>query len=241
MKATENEAEKAKILLVGEDEHLMRITFTQLTDPAYEVVCAPNGRQAMKVINRERIDLMLLKTVLPDGDGCQFCRRIRGEEGGFSGPVIFVSGSDGGADIVKAFRCGGDDYLVKPVGTAVLAERIKANLERVRDAESGGERRWFKRFMIDIGRREVYRVAAGQLGEKVLLSPLEYGILEALIKHRNEVVFYKNLYRDVWQQEDLGDVRSLMVHVSNLRKKLDPGRTEMITAVRGAGYLFQDV
>lgn len=229
-----------KILLVGSDERLLRVTFTQLTDPGYAVVCAPNGGQAMNVLCRERIDLILLEAALSDGDGCQLCKRIRGAEGGFSGPVIFVSGSDGGPDIVKAFRSGADDYLVKPVRMAALTERIEANLERVRNAEPGGERQWFKRFMIDKGRREVYRVEMGRLGAKVLLSPLEYGVLEALIKHRNEVTLYSDLYRDVWQQEDLGDVRSLMVHVSNLRRKLDPDHTEMIMAVRGVGYLFQD-
>lgn len=156
------------------------------------------------------------------------------------GPVIFVSGQTDGADIVRAFRSGGDDYLVKPVKTAVLAERIEANLERVRHAEPAGDRHWFKQFMIDKSRREVYRVESGRLGEKILLSPLEYSVLEALIGHRNEVALYRDLYRDVWRQEDLGDVRSLMVHVSNLRKKVDRNHTEMIMAVRGVGYLFQD-
>lgn len=161
-------------------------------------------------------------------------------EGRFSGPVIFVGGQTDGADIVKAFWSGGSDYLAKPVRADILRERIEANLERIRNAEPGGERHWFKQFMIDKSRREVWRVENGRLGEKISLSPLEYSVLGALVRHRNEVVFYRDLYRDVWQQEDLGDVRSLMVHVSNLRKKVDRDRTEMIMAVRGAGYLFQD-
>lgn len=235
-----NGMEKTKILLVGNDENLLRITVTQLSNPCYEVISAPNGGQAWKVLHRERIDLILLDSRLSDSDGCQFCKRIRGAEGGFLGPVIFVSGPAEGADIVKAFRSGGDDYLVKPVKTAVLAERIEANLNRIRNAEPRGDRHWFKQFMIDKSRREVYRVENGHLGEKILLSPLEYSVLEALIRHRDEVALYRDLYRDVWQQEDLGDVRSLMVHVSNLRKKVDRNHTEMIMAVRGVGYLFQD-
>lgn len=235
-----NGTEKAKILLAGNDENLLRIAATQLTAPCYEVVSASNGGLALEVLRRERIDLILLDSRLSDGDGCQFCKKIRGMEGGFSGPVIFLGGQTDGAEIVKAFWSGGDDYLVKPVKAAVLKERIEANLERVRNAEPGGDKHWFKQFMIDKSRREVYRAKNGQLGEKISLSPLEYNVLEALIRHRNEVVFYRDLYRDVWQQEDLGDVRSLMVHVSNLRKKVDRDHTEMIMAVRGAGYLFQD-
>ena len=235
-----NIMEQTKILLVGDDRDLLRVASTQLADQCCGVICAPNGEQALKVLRRERIDIILLDVMLSDGDGCRLCKRIRGEEGGFSGPVIFVSGLDSGTDIVEAFRSGGDDYLFKPIETSALTKRIAANLERVRNAEPGRDRRWFKQFMIDKSSREVYRVKDGQLGEKIPLSPLEYRVLEALIKHRNEVTLYRELYRDVWQQEDLGDVRSLMVHVSSLRKKVDADQTEMIMAVRGVGYLFQD-
>lgn len=234
------ETEQTKILFVGNDERLLRFTSTRITDLGFAVICAPNGGQAINVLSRERIDLILLEGILSDGDSCQFCRRIRGEEGGFSGPVIFVSSRDSDHDIVEAFRSGGDDYLVKPVQMSALAERIEANLERVRNAGPKGDRRWYRQFMIDKSRREVYRARSGRLGEKIPLSPLEYGVLEALTRHQNEVTLYRELYRDVWQQEDLGDVRSLMVHVSNLRKKVDADHTEMIMAVRGVGYLFQD-
>lgn len=234
------ETQQTKILLVGNNEKLLRLVFAQPEAPAFEVICIAGGTAAIDVLRRERIDLILLASDLLNG-GCQLCRRIRGEEGGFLGPVIFVGGPDGSADIVEAFRSGGDDYLVKPVKRAALAASIEANLERIRNAEPKGDRRWFKQFMIDRSRREVYRVVKGRLGEKILLSPLEYGVLEALIRHQNEVTLYRELYRDVWQQEDLGDVRSLMVHVSNLRKKVDADRTEMILAVRGVGYLFQDM
>lgn len=232
------ETEHLKILLVGND-HAM-IVSAQLAAPDCEVVCIPNGRQAIKILRRERIDLILLDAVLSDGDGCRLCQRIRGAEGGFLGPVIIVSRPDGASDIVKAFRSGADDYLVKPVGRAILTQRIEANLERIRDAGPQSDRQWFKQFMIDKGRREVYRVENGRLREKISLTPLEYGILTALTGHQNTVTLYRELYRAVWKQEDLGDVRSLMVHVSNLRKKVDLNHTEMILAVRGAGYLFQD-
>lgn len=234
------ETEQTKIMLVGNDGKLLRLASTQLADADLAVICIPSGEQAVNVLCRERIDLILLDADFLDGDGCPLSKRIRGEEGGFLGPVIFTGSSGGVADIVAAFRSGGDDYLVKPLTASVLAACIKANLERMQNALPKGDRQWFKQFMIDKGRREVYRVENGQLREKIPLSPLEYGVLTALIEHQNEVRLYKDLYRDVWQQEDLGDVRSLMVHVSNLRKKVDAHHTEMIMAVRGAGYLFQD-
>lgn len=234
------ETQQTRILLVGEDERLVRAVSTQLTDFCYEVVCAPDGGQAMKVLCRERIDLMLLEDASADGEGCQLCQRIR-KEGGFSGPVIFVSAQESGAAVRDAFLSGADDYLVKPVRADVLAARIEANLERVRNAGPKSDRQWFRQFMIDRSRREVYRVVEGRLKERIPLSPLEYGVLEALTRHREEVTLYRDLYREVWQQEDLGDVRALMVHISNLRKKVDADHTEMILAVRGVGYLFQDM
>lgn len=234
------ETEQTKIMLVGHDEKLLRLASTQLADADFAVIFISSGKQAVNVLRRERIDLILLDADFLDGDGCPLSKRIRGEEGGFLGPVIFLGSSGSGADIVEAFRSGGDDYLVKPVSAAALEECIRANLKRIQNVGTKGDRRWFKQFMIDKSRREVYRVQDGCLGERILLSPLEYGVLEALISHQNEVALYRDLYRDVWQQEDLGDVRSLMVHVSNLRKKVDAHHTEMIMAVRGAGYLFQD-
>lgn len=234
------EMEQTKIMLVGNDENLLRIASTQLAGLGFTLICSPSGEQAVNVLQRERIDLILLDVILSDDDGCQLCKKIRGEECGFSGPIILIGSPGDSADIVAAFRSGGDDYLVKPVRASVLAERIAVNLERIRNAKQQVDRQWFKQFMIDNGRREVYRVENGQLREKILLSPLEYGVLTALIRHQNTVTLYRELYRDVWQQEDLGDVRSLMVHVSNLRKKVDMNHTEMIVAVRGVGYLFQD-
>lgn len=145
-----------------------------------------------------------------------------------------------GPDIMKAFWRGGSDYIAKSMQPEILAEHIERMLERIRNAGLKGDRRWFKQFMIDKSRREVYRVENGCLEEKIPLSPLEYRILQALTEHQDEVTLYRQLYRDVWQQEDLGDVRPLMVHVSNLRKKVNLNHTEMITAVRGVGYLFQD-
>lgn len=234
------ETERTKILYVGNDEHFLRTISLQLAEADHEMVCAPNGEQAVKVLRRERVDLILLEGVLPDGDGCQLCLRIRGGEGGFTGPVILLSGAAHSMEIVRALRSGGSDYLVKSVDRGILRERIEENLRRFRSTGSKKDRRWFKQFMIDNNRREVYRVEEGRLGRQIFLSPLEYAVLEALIRHQDEVALYGELYRDVWQQEDLGDVRSLMVHVSNLRKKVDQNHTEMIVAVRGVGYLFQD-
>ena len=94
--------------------------------------------------------------------------------------------------------------------------------------------------MIDTKKRSVYRVDNQEAGDLVSLSPIEYSILLTMTEHRDEVILYNQLYKSVWNQDDIGDVRTLMVHVSNLRKKIDLNHTDMIRSIRGFGYMFQD-
>ena len=94
--------------------------------------------------------------------------------------------------------------------------------------------------MIDTKKRAVYRVDNQEAGDLVSLSPIEYSILLTMTEHRDEVILYDQLYKSVWNQDDIGDVRTLMVHVSNLRKKIDLNHTDMIRSIRGFGYMFQD-
>ena len=94
--------------------------------------------------------------------------------------------------------------------------------------------------MIDESSRSVFRVRNNKMEEKIELSKTEYDILSALVRQPDEIILYRQLYKSVWGMEDFGDVRTLMVHVSNLRKKIDENHGEMIHAVRGVGYLFHD-
>lgn len=239
-KAEETE-EKVRLLLVEDDEDLLLITAMKLQRRGYKVISAQNGAEAMAVIRTQRIDLLLLDVMLPDCDGQELCRELRGEPCCYDGPVIFVSCMGDSTSIVDAFRGGGNDYLVKPVDIDMLVERIQVNLkERVsRSAEQG--KQWFRQFVIDRRLQEVHRVVDGQLGEKLDLSPTEYKLLAVITTMPDEVALYRQLYQKVWGQEALDDYRTLMVHMSNLRKKIDGAHTEVIRAVRGTGYIFHDV
>lgn len=135
---------------------------------------------------------------------------------------------------------GGNDYIVKPARMKELTERIHANLEKREKEAETGNLLWFKQFMIDTKSRSVYRVRECVRQEKIELSRTEYDILMELVKRPEEILLYRQMYKAVWGMEDAGDVRTLMVHVSNLRRKVDAEHTDMISAVRGVGYLFQD-
>lgn len=225
-----------RVLLVEDDEDLSFITAMQLRTYNYEVVCAKCGAEARKVLQKEYVDVVLLDVMLPDADGHDLCEEFRQEPIAYTGPIIFMSCLGDSGNIVDAFRRGGNDYVVKPVNIKELIERIEANCKTT----GQGRKLWYKQFMVDKSRHAVYHVKEHVVGEQILLSPTEYNILMTMIEQPDEVILYRQLYKDVWDQEDLGDVRTLMVHVSNLRKKIDQDHSDMIRAIRGVGYLFSD-
>ncbi len=233
--------ERARLLLVEDDEDLSLITSMQLTRRGYEVIPAMNGEEALAFLHGEQVDLVLLDVMLPDYDGHELCQRFRSEACGYEGAIIFMSCMGDSTNIVNAFREGGNDYMVKPVEIEALVERIEVNLADGRARRKQGGRQWYRQFMIDKKTHEVFRANGGRRGEKLDLSPTEYKLLTVFTECPNEVLLYRQLYQKVWDQDDLGDYRALMVHVSNLRKKIDAARMEVIRAVRGVGYLFRDV
>ena len=186
------------------------------------------------------MDVVLLDVMLPDADGHDLCEEFRKNPIAYNGPVIFMSCLGDSGNIVDAFRKGGNDYMVKPVKIDELIERIEANCANKKETTDQDRKVWYKQFMVDRSRHEVYYVKDHVVGEQISLSPTEYNILMTLTEQPNEVILYRQLYNDVWDQEDLGDVRTLMVHVSNLRKKIDREHTDMIRTIRGVGYLFSD-
>lgn len=233
--------EKFRLLLVEDDENLSTVTSLQLKRRGYDVCVALNGEDALAIIGEERIDLVLLDVMLPDYDGHELCRIFRSEECGYQEPIIFMSCLGDSGNIVEAFREGGNDYVVKPVDIGQLTDRISVNLTEHTDIRSSRKKQWFKQFMIDRKMYEVHQVRDGQLGEKLELSPTEYKLLDLITQMPDEVILYRQLYRKVWGQDDLDDYRTLMVHMSNLRRKIDMNHTEVIRAVRGVGYIFRDV
>ncbi len=240
------EKDKIRILVVEDDLDLLELTVRQIKMRGYQVASAATGQQALDIIDNEKIDVCLLDVMLPDFDGHELCKRFRSEKIGYSGLIIFASCLGDSDNVVGAFREGGDDYIVKPVQMDLLEERIAANFKKRREVEevvSGAnkdKKKWYKHFVIDDSRHEVYRVEDSVQGDKISLSPKEYDLLKMLVNHQGEVLLYRQMYKDVWGMEDYDDVRTLMVHVSNLRKKLTEPSVEVITAIRGVGYIFQD-
>lgn len=230
--------EKARILIVEDDiepNYIMR-----MEKKGYQIFQAATGKEAEILLKKEDIDLILLDTMLPDEDGVEFCRRIRKES---IIPIIFVSCIGERETVMEALKNGGDDFVTKPVDIEVLSARIESNLRRSRIYQRNDYEKktvkTFRQFAVDLSRHQVWRVnEEGKREGKLHLSPLEYKLLEMFVNNEGKLMTYEEIYQYIWKSDDLGDVRTVMVHVSNLRKKVSRLGSGMIQTVRGAGYVF---
>jgi DNA-binding response OmpR family regulator len=222
------------ILLVEDDEDLSLITTLQLQERGYQVLCAKDGKSTLELLGQSVVDLILLDVMLPDCTGHDLCKRIREQ---YEYPIIFMTCLSDSDTIVQAFRNGGNDYLIKPVNVQELVERIEKNCEK-----NQKKLLTFQQFVMDEAAHAVYRRwENGESGEQIELSPTEYKLLAAFVQRQDEILLYKELYRMIWEQGEVEDTRALMVHVSNLRKKVDMNQNNMIRSVRGVGYIFNNV
>lgn len=152
------ETQKTRILLVEDDEELSKIMAMRLRKRGYDVICALDGGQTLQAIVSEQTDLVLLDVMLPDTDGHELCRKLRSEEIGYRGPIIFMSCMGDSENIVDAFREGGNDYIVKPAKMEELVERIRVNLKEKSTEQAESSLQWFQQFVVDTRSRSVYRV-----------------------------------------------------------------------------------
>ena len=228
-----------KILLVEDDFSLSKITKRIIEKNGYEVTQAYSVEEATACMKEKRFDLILLDLMLPDGAGTDLCRKIR--EHSFC-PIIFVSCISDSETKIDALQLGGDDYITKPVNYDELIARIQINIRRAKMynlGRSDAEIEQFPGLYVNKKSRAVWLTdEAEKPVTKVDLSPTEYKILCVFMEKHGELILYHELFRELWSEEDLGDVRTVMVHVSNLKKKLGSVGEKMFRTVRGAGYIF---
>lgn len=220
------------ILLVEDDHDLSEITLFHLTHAGHTVDAAFTCAEAEELLAKTEYDLILLDIMLPDRSGDELCRAIRKS---CDCPIIFMSCLEDGDTIVGALKSGGDDYMVKPVRYPELLARAEAVIRRSKKL-SDSPLRTFLSFTLDTLHHSIVRN-----GEEMDLSSIEYALLQYMAEHPDTLLLYQDLYENVWSSDSLGDFRTVMVHISNLRKKIDPDHRGVIQTIRGAGYIFSDV
>lgn len=233
--------EKGKLLVVEDDKRFGSCLKKRLEKNAYKVLLLVSGQEAAAVLKNENIDLILLGVYFSVERGLEFCKRIRRNH--FI-PIIFMGCSSDSDMQVRTLNCGGDDYVDRSVDFKVLLARIRSHIRRYRvyrEESLGGTGLSFRQFKIDPHKNMVWKIGEdGTRQDRLHLSPIEYKLLEMFISNPGKLLTYGEIYHAIWKTDDLGDVRTVMVHVSNLRKKINYLDSDMIRTVRGTGYVFLD-
>lgn len=228
-----------KILLIDDDEVIAKIiTYYLAKENRYTVSWAKNAGEGLAAC-KNGFDLILLDVKLPDVDGVSLCASLRQY---VDCPILLISCIDDEKVIIEALRNGGDDYIVKPFDCDVLIARIEANLRRAAMGKRTGEREQAvvrqPGFSVDEVRRCIVRG-----GKEFRLTPTEYELLQYFLSHDNQPAALEEIYQNIWPGQAYNDMRALVVHISNLRKKLGDCENGMryLHNIRGVGYYYHPV
>ena len=226
-----------KILIVDDEESIRQLLRFNLEKAGYEVLEAQAGNIALQAAKNEKPDLIILDLMLPEVDGLDVCRLLKGQTATAGIPIIMLTARNEEVDTVLGLEMGADDYMTKPFSPRELTARVKAVLRRSKqDLATEGELS-LGRLRMSFHRYEAY------LGKtKLELTPKEYELLKLFVTNIGKAYSLEQLLEKVWGYEYFGDTRTVDVHIRHLRAKLamDEEMAEAIETVRGIGYRFRE-
>jgi two-component system KDP operon response regulator KdpE len=221
-----------KVLVIDDEAPILRALKINLTARKYDVSTAADGASGLAAMARERPDVLILDLGLPDMDGTEVIRGVRGWS---STPIIVLSAWGQESQKVAALDAGADDYVTKPFGMDELLARLRAAVRRASPAPdepviSSEE------FTIDLARKRVTRA-----GADVRLTPTEWQLLEVLARNADRLVTQRQLLHEVWGPGYQNEANYLRVYMANLRRKLepDPSAPRYLLTEPGMGYRFR--
>ena len=219
-----------KILIVDDEESIVDFLGRALRRSGYKTICAYNGDDALHMIEEELPDLVILDLMLPLMDGWEVCRRAKSGERTKNIPILMLTARSSSEDVVQGLDLGADDYMRKPFPLDELLARVRVLLRR-NTAEAVSRTITEGDLSIDTSEREAFL-----RGTPLDLSPMEFDILELLTRRMGHTVSRDELLKKIWGMS--GDTRTVDVHISRLRKKLDDGLSPSLSAqtLRGRGY-----
>ncbi len=227
----------ARILVVDDEQDLLWALSRSLGTAGYEILTARTGSEALGLARRHRPDLIILDIMIPQPDGLEVCRRMRGDPVLSNVPILFLTAKRSMEDRLRGLEDGGDDYLVKPFDIRELRARVAVLLRRTRATSEprsselvvGGVR-------LDPAVRQAH-----VRGQRLQLTPLEFDLLYHLMAHPGEVFSSQELLQAVWGHTPEGrDYGLVRWHMMNLRQKIeaDPARPVHLQTVPRHGYVF---
>ena len=221
------------ILVVDDDREIVDSIGIFLSGEGYKVLKAYDGIEALDVLSENEIHLMLLDIMMPKLDGIKTLMKLRESR---NIPVILLSAKSEDADKILGLTAGADDYVTKPFNPSELVARVKSQLRRYTTLGSIGKQNG--EIVIDglIVNTENKTVKVG--GDDVRLTPIEYKILELLVRNRGRVFSAEDIYSNVWNEETVVGDNTIAVHIRHIREKIEinPKEPKYLKVVWGIGY-----
>lgn len=226
------------VLVCDDDREIVEAIEIYLSQEGYKVLKAYDGEEALKVLDREKVDLLIIDVMMPKLDGIRATLKIREKK---NMPIIILSAKSEDADKILGLNVGADDYMTKPFNPLELTARVKSQLRRYTQLGS----------TIDKSNQAVYAVGGLSIddeqkevtvdGEPVRLTPIEYNILLLLVKNQGKVFSIDQIYESIWNEDAIGVDNTVVVHIRHIREKIEinPKEPRYLKVVWGVGYKIE--
>lgn len=226
------------VLVCDDDREIVEAIEIYLSQEGYKVLKAYDGEEALKVLDREKVDLLIIDVMMPKLDGIRATLKIREKK---NMPIIILSAKSEDADKILGLNVGADDYMTKPFNPLKLTARVKSQLRRYTQLGS----------TIDKSNQAVYAVGGLSIddeqkevtvdGEPVRLTPIEYNILLLLVKNQGKVFSIDQIYESIWNEDAIGVDNTVAVHIRHIREKIEinPKEPRYLKVVWGVGYKIE--
>ena len=223
-----------KILIIEDEENILEAVKYTLTQEGYDVFTSVDGEDGLEKAQEIKPDLVLLDVMLPKMDGFEVCRILRKD---LEMPVFMISAKAEEIDRVVGLEIGADDYITKPFSMRELVVRVRNSLRR-----SALNRQVDDLEILKFGELEIHLTSHMAIvsGEEVSMKPKEFDLLYLLASHKGRAFTRDQILQRLWDDEYIGDVRTVDVHVRWIREKIEvnPSRPEKLVTIRGVGYRF---
>lgn len=228
----------AKILVCDDDKEIVEAIEIYLTQDGHQVLEAYDGIEAVEILKKESVDLLIMDIMMPRMDGIRATLKIREKH---NIPIIILSAKSEDADKILGLNIGADDYITKPFNPLELVARVKSHLRRYMQLGSTAIKE----------NEAIYTVGGLAInddlkevtvdGEQVKLTPIEYNILLLLVKHQGKVFSIDQIYENIWNENAVGVDNTVAVHIRHIREKIEinPKEPRYLKVVWGVGYKIE--
>ncbi len=226
------------VLVCDDDKEIVEAIEIYLSQEGYKVLKAYDGEEALKILDKENVDLLIIDVMMPKLDGIRATLKIREKK---NMPIIILSAKSEDADKILGLNVGADDYMTKPFNPLELTARVKSQLRRYTQLGS----------TVGKSNQAIYTVGGLTIdddqkevtvdGEPVKLTPIEYNILLLLVKNQGKVFSIDQIYESIWNEDAIGVDNTVAVHIRHIREKIEinPKEPRYLKVVWGVGYKIE--